>query len=259
MTKKSGNEVKDTPGRALRDAVLTETTRLMEQMRFTTGRGAFAEGRHASVMVDSPPGENGKTFNLFITCHPHQPVRLACDGLPVFVTPRHGGSDRCWITFLDSHGQAWLTDLPAGEYRLNSSTCFGPREPTGPLWIHAPALAAKSLMPQPTRQPEFDQWARIVESNDGRVRATVRLTPHGSIALAIETGDVALAKGWVNYALVSPTGAVTQHGTLVLEEVSGRTPLWEGRTEWRVSGQQACGLVFAVQPPSIQRMRQGPD
>src|SRR5262245_11568794 len=107
------------PGSAPGQQVIEEAARLLRQLQFSPGYGAYAEGSHVAVSVDPRWNTDQETIRVLITCHQFGHRRANWSSLPVQVLPKSGGTGVHAIVRLDARGQAVIPRLPPGDYRLS--------------------------------------------------------------------------------------------------------------------------------------------
>lgn len=224
--------------------VIEEAARSLRQMRLHANRGAFAEGKHVAVIVDPRWNEDNETIRVLITCYAFGHRRVDWEGLPIFVESQ-SENGVAWLCFLNRRGQAVVSNLPPGDYRL--STRLQPERVVPRVLEQQPeelaALAAQG--------EEVPRERRVWRGSKGSVVWTVEETEDGEVQVAFETEEECLAQHRIVFHLVEPDSRRVQHsGQLTLEPAS--TPgKWEG---WCSLGSRAevkgpYELVFDVLPP----------
>lgn len=227
--------------------VIEEAARLLRQLRFSTHRGASAEGQQVAVSVALHGNDDQETVRVLLTCYAFGHRQVAWQGLPVFVLPEGQGNVSA-LAFLNARGQAVLPRLERGAYRLSTSAQYG-RSPT-PIPLHGRSQRAGTafrLRGRNLQRPATPSEEPVYTSIDGRVQATVRHTPAGTTVVAFETQDGAWAGATVRFALVDAGGGEVAHSAEVeLQPVESPAPLWRGIWEQALELSVACNLVFAV-------------
>lgn len=214
--------------------VIEEAARFLRQMRFWANRGAYAEGQHVAVSVDSRWNDDHQTIQTLITCYAFGHRRVDWEGVPVFVLPEREGKKEGWMLRLNARGQVVFPSLPPEDYHLSTSTQYGVE--SVPLRLRA----VGAPQPKEAELPEIYSY----ESIDGHVRATVYQTKEDKTVVVFETENEALADATVHFAFVQKAGKVEQSAEVKLEPT--RVGLWEGRWENFIKLSEPCDLVFEV-------------
>lgn len=218
--------------------VIEEAGRLLRQMHFSANRGAYAEGQHVAVSVDPRWNDDNKTISVLITCHAFGHRQVDWAGLPVFVLPEGGRTEVPLPPRLDSRGQAVITKLPLGDYRLSASAQWGVSGEPAPLAQKGP-------------------WSRVYSTHDGQAKVMVARTVTGELVVAGETDNPHLAGATVRFSLVRKGEPLTQlSGELILKPCEEQPNLWEGRWVYQTqlglaaAGEEENEFVFCVLSPS---------
>lgn len=222
--------------------VVEKTARLLHDMRFSTSRGAFAEGQGVAVGIDPRWNDDRESISVLITCRAcgHQQVNWS--GLAIAVDDEVDRTRPAQICSLDAHGQTVIPRLRPGRFRVTARLTEkeGARgvsaleastrrpsvfEPERERLAAAPALSDEEFAAQ-TTEPGRRVWRQT--SDDGRLVWTAESTEYGDLQVAFETSERNLARHCVSFSLLDPdTGAVRYARILVLEpaRTSGK---WEG-------------------------------
>ena len=235
---------KDQPKAPKGRQVVEEAARLLQQVRFSERRGAYAAGRRVAVSVDPRWNADQETVRVLVTCHPFGHRRTDWTTLPVHVQPDGGSSGVHALARLDARGQAMIPRLPPGRYRL--SLRLTPIQTTPVLAHLGERLAAKEFDEE---EAERRVWRGTGENN--AIAWTLEETEEGEVQIAFETSDERFAHATILFHLLDPMSAqvhYSQHVVLAPTRAPGK---WEG---WRSLGFRAdfpgpYDLVFEIAPP----------
>ena len=217
---------KDQPGTPRGQRVIEEAAQLLRQLRFSTHRGAYAEGRHVAVSADPRWNADLETIQVLVTCHPFGHRRADWAALPVQVQPDSGASGVHALARLDTRGQAMVPRLPPGRYRL--SLRLKPSQATPVLSRPIERLAAKELEEQET---ERQVWQGAGEDN--AILWTLEETEEGEVQIAFETSDERFANSTIVFHLIDPVSKQVQYSQTVTLAPTRTPGKWEG---WRSLG-----------------------
>lgn len=219
--------------------ILEEAAQLLRQLRFSENRGGYAEGRRVAVSVDPRWNSDVETIRVLITCYPFGRRRADWATLPIQIQPEGGGSGVHALARLNTRGQATISRLPPGEYRLSLRLNLVQATPVLSRVIER--LAAKEL-------GEEAQERQVWRGEDNAIVWTLEEIEEGEVQIAFETSDEGFAEAVVDFHLVDPTSRHVQYSQRLILAPTRTPGKWEG---WCSIGSRAnfpgpYELVFEV-------------
>jgi len=203
---------------ARNQAIIEEAARLLQQAHFSHIHGAYAEGQHVVVSIDPRWNEDEETFRTMISCIAlgHQHVEWA--QLPVQVSPEQRGGMHA-LSRLDARGQAFVPNLPPGEYRLALRL-----KQTRAVPVLSQAIEKLAA------QGEDDEHERQVwqgESEDGAVRWSLEETEEGDVQISFETQSARLSDRVVIFQLLDPRSKQALYSRQLTFQATRTPGKWE--------------------------------
>jgi hypothetical protein len=223
-----------------RQQIWDEARRLSEEVRFTTGRGCFLQGKQVCLVADMEPEEQGGGFRAGIIVFPLGSQSGDVEDWPVTLVGktafgwvlRHGQTNR--------RGDVIFHQLPEGEYSLRFPLARGRSEEpvvgVSHTWrdLAARTTAAEDLSALPlaaatkTQEESVPLEPKVYPSQDEEIQCTVRRTLSDELEVACETKRADLAGATVWFAFVEPeTHRLLLEAEVRLEETE-EPGVWEG-------------------------------
>ena len=220
--------------------VISEATQLLRQMSFWSNRGAYAEGRYVAISVDPRWNDDCDTIRVALTCYAFG-QQVDWRRLPIVARPASVQHPYV-IAHLNARGQAMMRRLPPDDYDLYVPEHYERSATPLPFAVSAGHLAAATETPDRPDEPQ------IYDTPDGRLRATVRRTLDGTIIVAFETEEAALAGAVVYFAFMSEGGEVQHSASVTLTPVAEEPGLWEARWEAEIAFTEPYAFEFGLIP-----------
>jgi hypothetical protein len=227
--------------------VLQETARYLGTMRFSTTRGAFAEGKYVAILVD-PRLDDDRNLSVRITCRAFGQRAVDWNRLAVWVEDPARGILALGPAF-NSRGQKHLPPLPPGSYSLRVGTRTGEEVLLHPEVARGAAVTGlKAVRTRGSTGRSRVRERRVYHSLDGTIRATL-LTMAAGIEVAFETGESNYADREVAFAFIrADSGQVEMSGRATLAASKDAPARWKGVWKGRVESFRPCELVFGLVP-----------
>jgi len=212
---------KNQPGARRGRLVIEEAAQLLQQVRFSERRGAYAEGRRVAVSVDPRWNVDQETVRVLVTCYPLGHRRADWATLPIYVQPESGASGVRAFARLDARGQATIPRLPPGQYRLSLRLSL--TQATSVLSRHIERLAAKEIGEEETeRQVWRGEW------EDQTIAWTLEETEEGEIQISFETNDERFANSTIVFHLLDSVSKQEHYSQRVMLTPTRTPGKWEG-------------------------------
>jgi hypothetical protein len=222
--------------------VIEEAVQLLNQMRFWSNCGAYAEGDHVAVSVDPQWNDDKESIEVLITCYAFGHWQVDWKGIPVFILPETGNINA--IRRLNARGQAIIPSLPLGDYRLSTSLHYGYSEEDVPVPIREQMprqqeVAAKIKLP-------VQMSPAVYYSVDRRVKAEVFQDPTDKTFVIFKTNEAKFRFATVRFAFVGTSEQIEQSAEVILNEEEQES--WKGSWQQFIVLREPCKLVFEVVP-----------
>lgn len=238
---------------------MAEAIRFLRGMRFSSNRGAYAEGEHVSVVVDPEWNEaDDETLAVLITCHARGPATVDWSKLKVAIRWEAGDAEIHDVLPFDADGRVLFPSVEPGKYVLATyQRAEGGLVP--PAQAYARAAAARPGAARvarvrgrafrPTPAADLPPHARReFVAPDASVSAVLEPTTEG-IRLLVRTERPDLRGAQVTFVLIeAKTGAIVQQGQVCLERKASAPYQWEGEWKGAFSAVGPCELAFDVLP-----------
>jgi len=226
--------------------IIEETASLLNGMPIITPQAALAKGELVEVFSDLRWDEDSQTYRLLLTCYPPGQWDVDWDGLPVFLTPTGDTSLPSFIARLNSRGQAFIHDIPEGQYRFSASTrWFYSKDPIIQPGRREVVGAERHAAAKEDGEISWPELPPTFSSNDSRVRVTTEQDEKGEILLSFETEDEELAGASVRFAMVRPDGQIMFSDRVSLVMADERA-IWAGQWQGSLDISEPCHLMFEV-------------